>query len=184
MSSCIVYLTKGGVKMKKTFILIIVFALCLNILPQGCAIAEENSNFTGNWERRNISDESSFYASEADIEIFNQKNETFEFTFSSYLFVSGNSGELNSTAQIVGKNRAICEYSSSFETATLEFVLENDTLSVDIIDGNKRAFDFGNGVSINGNYKQNIAKDEYSFWEKIYRDYLLNNNMDENVSAI
>lgn len=149
--------------MKKTFILVIVFALCLNILPQGCVIAKENSNFTGNWERRNISDESSFYASEADIEISNQKNETFEFTFSSYLFVNGNSGELNSTAQIVGKNRAICEYSSSFGTATLEFVLENDTLSVDIIDGNKRAFDFGNGVSINGNYKQNIAKDEYSF---------------------
>lgn len=106
------------------------------------------ANFTGEWHRTNI-----VMANSGTITIKNQTDESFDFSFDG--LYGANSGAIDGTAVIAEENRAEFEYASEYdETAfvKVEFVLENDSLRVNLTDGSESALGFGHNVSIEGEY--------------------------------
>ncbi len=117
------------------------------VQPISTATPSPQSNFVGEWHRTNT-----VMAFSGTITIENQTDESFDFSF--FGLYGANSGTINGTAIIKEENRAEfkCVSENNETTAQVEFVLEKDSLQVNLIDGNEFALGFGHNVSIDGEY--------------------------------
>jgi hypothetical protein len=107
-----------------------------------------NNNFVGEWNRTNTNT-----GTAAEITIKNQTLKSFDFSFIGAF--GGNGGSIDGTATIIDTNNAVFEYTSETDkeyTVKVQFLLDNNCLKVDIIDGSNSSLGFGSYVVIDGEY--------------------------------
>lgn len=111
-------------------------------------LTKTNNNFVGEWNKTNTT-----IGTAAVITIKNETLKSFDFSFIGVF--GGNGGSIDGTATILDENKAVFEYKSETDiegTLKVQFLLDNDSLKVGIVEGFNYSLGFGNHVVIDGEY--------------------------------